>query len=135
MSGPGQHLMGGELNAAISDAVVGAFADYTGRGPTKARTSIRDDVVLCVLQQTLTKGEQNLAKHGRGDVVIAVRRTFQETMREPLVGIVEQLTGRRVIAFMSDNHIDPDIAAETFVLEPAVNGGEESGDAGDSPSP
>jgi uncharacterized protein YbcI len=57
-----------------------------------------------------------------------MRRTFQEAMREPLVGAVEQLTGRHVIAFMSDHHIDPDIAAETFVLAPAVDGGEGSVD-------
>jgi uncharacterized protein YbcI len=105
---------------------VGAFAEYTGRGPTKARTSIRDDVVLCVLRQTLTKGEASLVRDGRGDFVITMRRTFQETMRRPLVGLVEELTGRNVIAFMSDNNIDPDIATETFVLEPSVDGAEAS---------
>ena len=31
---------------------------------------------------------------------------------------VERLTGRTVIGFMSDNHIDPDIAVEVFILEP-----------------
>jgi uncharacterized protein YbcI len=128
MSGPVQKLTGGELNAAISDAVVGAFAEYTGRGPTKARTSIRDDVVLCVLRQTLTKGEASLVRDGRADFVITMRRTYQETMREPLVGLVEELTGRNVIAFMSDNNIDPDIATETFVLEPSVDGAEASVD-------
>ena len=120
MSTPGQRLTGGALNAAISNAVVADFADYTGRGPTKARTSIRDDVVVCLLQHTLTKGEQSLVRDGRGDVVLTMRRTFQQTMRTSLVGGVEQLTGRKVIAFMSDNHIDPDLAAETFVLEPSA---------------
>jgi hypothetical protein len=46
-------------------------------------------------------------------------------MREPLVGAVEQPTGRNVIAFLSDNHIDPDLATETFVLE-SLAGGDES---------
>jgi uncharacterized protein YbcI len=110
---------------------VAAFAEYTGRGPTKARTSIRDDVVLCLLQHTLTRGEQSLVRDGRSDVVIAMRRTFQETMREPLVNVVEQLTGRKVIAFMSDNHVDPDLATETFVLEPVREGDE--GPTPDSP--
>jgi uncharacterized protein YbcI len=128
MSTPGQRLTGGALNAAISNAVVADFADYTGRGPTKARTSIRDDVVLCLLQHTLTKGEQSLVRDGRGDVVLTMRRTFQQTMRESLVGGVEQLTGRKVIAFMSDNHIDPDLAAETFVLEPSAESDRGSGD-------
>jgi hypothetical protein len=30
---------------------------------------------------------------------------------------VEEITGRKVIAFLSDNHLDPDIAVESFVLE------------------
>jgi uncharacterized protein YbcI len=111
---------------------VRAFADYTGRGPTKAHTSIRDDIVLCVLQQTLTQGEKSLVRGGREDVVLTVRRTFQQTMREPLVDVVEELTGRNVIAFMSDNHIDPDIAAETFVLEPSVDVGEGFRSAGEA---
>jgi len=126
MSNLVQGLRGGELNAAISDSVVAAFAEYTGRGPTKARTSIRDDVVLCLLQHTLTKGEKSLVRDGRQDVVITMRRTYQETMREPLVAAVEQLTRRRVIAFLSDNHIDPDLATETFVLEPSADGDEGS---------
>lgn len=40
-------------------------------------------------------------------------------MRSDLIAVVEERTGRRVAAFMSDNHIDPDFAAEVFVLEPA----------------
>jgi uncharacterized protein YbcI len=126
MSDPVQKLTGGELNAAISNAIVAAFADCTGRGPTMARTSIRDDVVLCVMQHTLTKGERSLAADGKSDFVITMRRTFQETMREQLVGSVERLTGRNVIAFMSDNHIEPDVATETFVLEPSPEGEESS---------
>jgi uncharacterized protein YbcI len=126
MSNPVQRLAGGQLNAAISDAVVAAFAEYTGRGPTKARTSIRDDAVVCLLQHTLTKGEKSLVKDGRQELVITMRRAFQETMREQLVDTVERLTGRKVIAFLSDNHIDPDLATETFVLEPSPNGDEGS---------
>ena len=47
-----------------------------------------------------------------------MRHRFQLAMREDLVGAVELATERKVIAFMSDNHIDPDMAAEVFVLEP-----------------
>ena len=122
MSGPIEALRGGELNAAISDGIVATFAEYTGRGPTKARTSISDDVVLCLLRHTLTKGERTLTRDGREDVVAMMRRTLQESMRERLVGCVEQLTERKVIAFLSDNHIDPDIATELFVLEPSDGG-------------
>lgn len=47
-----------------------------------------------------------------------MRRAYQYTMRHDLVSGVEELSGRKVVAFLSDNHIDPDIAIESFVLEP-----------------
>jgi uncharacterized protein YbcI len=111
-------LHGGRLNSAISSAVVSAFSEYLGRGPTRARTSIRDDVVLCVLEDNLTKAERSLVEGGREQLVLDTRRAFQNTMGPDLIAAVEELTRRNVIAFMSDNHIDPDIGTETFVLEP-----------------
>ena len=117
---PTDALQGGQLNAAISQAVVHAFADYIGRGPTKARTSIRDNLVVCLLESTLTKAEQSLVADGKDQLVLDTRRAFQNTMRTDLVDAVQTLTRRKVIAFMSDNHIDPDIATETFLLEPLV---------------
>ena len=124
---PTDVLRGGELNAAISKAVVRSFSDYIGRGPTKARTSIRDDLVVCLLENSLTKAERSLVAGGREQLVLDTRRAFQSTMRLDLVAAVEQLTKRRVIAFMSDNHIDPDIATETFLLEPARGAAADNG--------
>lgn len=115
---PTEALQGGQLNAAISSAVVRAFSEYIGRGPTKARTSIRDDLVVCMLENGLTKAERTLVAAGREQLVLDTRRAFQQTMREDLVAAVEGLTRRKVIAFMSDNHIEPDVATETFLLEP-----------------
>jgi uncharacterized protein YbcI len=108
---------GGPLGAAISNAVVRLLAEYTGRGPTKARTTIREDLVVVLLQDTLTKGERALVAKGRGDKVVELRAEFQGAMREDVAAAVEELMGRKVIAFMSTNHIDPDLAAEIFVLE------------------
>ena len=116
--------------AAISNRVVQLLAAYTGRGPTKAWTSIDHDLISVVLRETLTKGERSLVADGRSELVLSMRKAYQETMRADLVGAVEQLTGRKVIAFLSDNHIEPDIAIETFVLdEPAPHRqtGSESG--------
>jgi uncharacterized protein YbcI len=113
-----EHPAGGSLAAAISNAVVRIMADYTGRGPTKARTSIRDDLIVVLLHDTLTKAERTLRDAGRGHFVLETRQQFQETMRDDLVAAVEMLTQRKVIAFMSSNHLDPDMAAETFVMEP-----------------
>jgi uncharacterized protein YbcI len=92
--------------------------EYTGRGPTKARTSITDGLVTVLMGDSMLKAERRLAADGHSDVVLEMRRRFQHTMREELTAVVSQLTGRRVIAFMSANHLDPDLAAEIFVLEP-----------------
>ena len=73
---------GAALYAQISNAVVQLLREYTGRGPTKARTTIRDNVVLVMLEQTLTKGEQSLANKGRAEKVLEIRHEFQEAMRE-----------------------------------------------------
>lgn len=108
---------GGTLHAAISHAVVGLLREYTGRGPTKSRTTIRENVVLVMLEQTLTKGEESLVKKGRVDKVIEIRHEFQEAMREESMAKVGELTGRRVIAMLSANHVNPDIGAEIYVLD------------------
>ena len=105
------------LHAAISHAVVGLLREYTGRGPMASRTSIRDNVVLVMLEQTLTKGEQSLVKQGRADKVIEIRHEFQEAMREESIARVAELTGRQVTAMLSANHVNPDIGAEIFVLD------------------
>ena len=89
---------------------------YTGRGPTRARTVVAGDVVTVVLQDTLTKGERCLVADGRDELVLSTRRAFQRTMRQDLVGGVETILGRPVVAFMSDDHIDPDVCVEVFVL-------------------
>ena len=112
---------GSSLSTAISNAVRQLIADYTGRGPTRARTSIRDNVVVVLLEDNLTKGERRLVTKGRPHRVIDYRREFQDAMREDAIASVEQLTGRKVTAFMSANHIDPDLAAEVFVLEPGAH--------------
>jgi uncharacterized protein YbcI len=105
------------LHVAISNALVGFLREYTGRGPMKARTSIRDNVVVVILEQTLTKGEQVLVKKGRTEQVLALRHEYQEAMREESSAKVAELTGRNVIAFMSANHVDPDLASEIYVLD------------------
>jgi uncharacterized protein YbcI len=108
---------GSPLHVALANAIVGLLRDYTGRGPTKARTTIRDNVVLIMLEQTLTKGEQSLVQKGRSEQVLGIRHEFQEAMREESSAKVAELTGRKVIAMMSANHIEPDLGAEIYVLD------------------
>jgi uncharacterized protein YbcI len=107
----------GEQAAAISNLVVRLTSEYTGRGPTKARTHIDDDLITVILRETLTKGERSLVRDGKEDVVRRTRFAYQQTMGEELVAGVEEVTGRKVLAFMSANHMQPDVAAEIFLLE------------------
>ena len=119
VSAQDQEIPGGSLPAAISNAVVRLLRDYTGRGPTRARTTIRDNIVLVMLEQTLTKGELSLTQKGRGEKVLEIRHEFQEAMREESSLAIAELTGRPVIAMLSANHLDPDLAAEIYVLDRA----------------
>ena len=115
-----QHQTPGySLPAAISRHVVRLFSEYTGRGPTRARTMISDNVIVCVTHDTQTKGERRLVQEGETEMVISVRRKFQRTMREDLVSGIELLTERKVLSFMSDHDADHDYAAEVFVLDAA----------------
>jgi uncharacterized protein YbcI len=119
MPGTNPELVGrGAQTAAISNAMVGLLHRYTGRGPTRARTTVGTDVIVCVMGATLTRGEQSLAQDGKADVVLHSRRAFQDTMQAEAISAVQEISGRQVIAFMSNNHINPDLAVEVFILEP-----------------
>ena len=122
-----EHPAFGSKGAAISNMVVRLMSEYTGRGPTKARTHINDDVVTVVLQDTLTKGERSLVAGDLDDLVLSMRKAYQETMSTELVNGVEAILGRKVSAFMSDNHISPDVAVDVFVLEPVAAGARDNG--------
>jgi uncharacterized protein YbcI len=123
------------MSAAISNAVVRLLSEYTGRGPTKARTYIFKDFISVVLQDTLTTGERSLCRSGYSDLVLATRKAYQETMAAQLIAAIERHSGRRVATFLSANHVDPDIAVESFLLAPHIDGGsvrDEELDATDS---
>jgi uncharacterized protein YbcI len=104
----------------ISRVVVGLFKDRFGRGPTVAKTYFNDDLVVCVLGDTMTRAEKALVAEGRADEVRQLRDSFLPSLlREHATGAVEELVGRRVIAFLGDHAVDPDWAVGCFVLEPA----------------
>jgi uncharacterized protein YbcI len=102
------------------DPVVHAFSEHTGRGPTKARTTLDGETVVVILQDCMTKAERSLVEAGRDADVLQLRRTFQETMRVDLIAVVERLTGSSVQVFMSANHVAPDTAAEIFLTDRKV---------------
>jgi uncharacterized protein YbcI len=120
----GDHLGGGRRNAAISNAAVRIHREYLRRGPQHARTTIVGDLVVVMLHDALTPAERRLVDVGQAADVIRVRQTLQDTMRGDLVAAVEQLTGRRVLASMTANHIDPDLTCRILVLAPPSADGE-----------
>jgi uncharacterized protein YbcI len=113
-------LTGGQLNAALSKAIVQLHNQHLGRGPTKGHAFYRGKVVVVILEDTLTKAERSLIAAGKTDAVRDVRRQLLDTMRPDLVGAVERLTGCRVVSFLADNETEPDVAAEVFVLDSAL---------------
>jgi uncharacterized protein YbcI len=128
-------FLGGSKAAAISNHIVRTMSAYTGRGPTKARTYLNDDVVTVVLKDTLTKGERSPPRRRLTELVLTMRKAYQGTMRHDLINGIEEILGRKVIAFMSDNHIDPDLAVEVFVLAPADAGPQGDGARGAAKTP
>src|SRR5215213_9939292 len=104
--------------AQISRRMVQLLAHYTGRGPTRAKTTLNANLAVTVFHDALTKAELNLAAAGQTEAVHQMRRTFQTMMREQAIDAVEQTTGRVVLAHLSD--IDPaaNVAAEIFIFEP-----------------
>lgn len=125
----------GTMSAAISNATVRTLSEYTGRGPTKARTHISDDLITVVLQDTLTKGERTLVRNGELALVLAGRKAYQNAMKLALIASIEEISGRKVLAFLSDNHVGPDYAIESFVLAPRLDGGAAAGEDGRAATP
>jgi uncharacterized protein YbcI len=119
MTSPGhKEVDAGPRAAAISNAIVQLLHEYSGRGPTSARTTIGDDLIVCLLADTLTRSERKLVDGGEERLVLERRSAIQRLIRDQAISAVEGLSGRTVTAFMSNNHIDPDLAVETFVLVP-----------------
>jgi uncharacterized protein YbcI len=114
--GEGEQKALGEVRATISREIVRLQAEYYGKGPTRARTYISDDLVVVVLEETFTRAEKTLAQRGEGEAIQHIRRRFQQQMADNFTSVVEQATGRKVRAFLSDTNIEHDVSIETFLL-------------------
>ena len=125
--GPGQ-LATGEPGPAVasrlSTEMVKLTSRQTGRGPTKARTTLNANLAAVVLDDTLTKAERTLVAAGQDEAVRQQRRTFHSLMREEAIAVVEEVTGRQVRAFLSDIAPEVGITAHVFVFEPREETGE-----------
>lgn len=113
-------LAGGELNAAVTREVVRIHTAAIGRGPKKSYSFHNGDTLITVLLEVLTRAERNLVSYDEGDAVLAMRRLSQGAMADEMKAAIERVTRRKVIALMSDNHLDPDMAIEVFILDPPL---------------
>jgi uncharacterized protein YbcI len=100
----------------ISRGIVRLQSSYYGRGPTKARTYVDDNLVAVVLEETFTKAERTLVERGEIEAVQQIRRRFQQQMADEFKAIVEQATGRVVRAFLSETNLEADVSVEVFLL-------------------
>jgi len=130
MTQPDGRRTTGEQLAEISTSLVGLHRKYYGKGPTKAKSFLVDDTVLCLLHGGLTVVEKTLVGVGDAKAVHDIRHSFQSAMQMDFTNVVEGATGRKVIAYMSQVHLDPDMSAELFVLEPHEHGDGMVGDDG-----
>jgi uncharacterized protein YbcI len=106
------------VTRAISAAMVTLYAEVYGHDRTTARTFINDNVVVCILEQILSTGEQELVARGDASEVIDARVAFQADHEDDFSAAVERLTLRTVVAFLSANQTSPGIACEMFFLAP-----------------
>ena len=110
-------LRGGDLNAAVTSALVGIHNTYLGRGPRSASTFHKDTVIVTLMHDVLIPAERTLAAADQGDAVTHMRHLFQQAMEAEFTAAIERLTGAKVTAFISGNSIDADIASELFILD------------------
>jgi uncharacterized protein YbcI len=118
-----ERLSGGALNAAVANEIGKLVADFTGRGATRSRAIVQQDLVVCVLEDSATRAERNLVAAGRDELVRQGRDALQRAMASQLIAAVERLTGRRVRTFMSGCDEGGSSSVEAFVLHPEITGG------------
>jgi uncharacterized protein YbcI len=116
-------LSGGELLAAISTSIVGILREHYGRGPMKAKTYALDDIIIVVMRGSgFTPLEKTIMDSGEPHRVIAMREDFQRVMADRYRQTIEKLTGRQVVAFLSQAHVEPDITMEIFFIDGPLTG-------------
>ncbi len=116
-------LAGGQLLAAISTSIVGILREHYGRGPMKAKTYALDDIIVVVMRGSgFTPLEQTIMDSGEPERVVNMRHDFQRIMTRRFTDTIEELTGRKVVAFLSQAHIDPDITIEIFFIDGPLEG-------------
>jgi uncharacterized protein YbcI len=108
----------GRQAAAVGNAITRLHREHYGRGATTTRTVMQRNFVAVILDDIYTAVERTLIDAGKQETVKETRQAFQMAMTVPFSEAVSEITGRKVIAFMSQVHFAPDMAVEAFILEP-----------------
>ena len=118
---PAPHPQGGdELLAALTASMVALHQRYHHREPATAKSMfLGDDLLACVLGDVYTDVEKTMIELQRSTVVQETRSAFQNAMERRFIDEVERLTGRHVLAFISNSHVGPDLEIELFMLAPS----------------
>lgn len=116
--GPPITAISGDQLGDISRALVKLYKDCYGKGPTKARTYMTGDLVVCLLQGGFLKGEKTLRDAGRGEAVSDTRAAMQDVLRPRIIDTIEDITERKVLTLISGVDVQNETTAEVFVLEP-----------------
>ena len=117
-----QALSGGMLLAEITNRIVSFMREHYGRGPLRAKTYVLDNLVVCVLSDGFTAIEKTMMESGEPERVLDMRREFQRLMKFRYSQMIEELTGRKVVAFLSQAHVDPDLTIEVFLMDGPLAG-------------
>ena|SRR5436309_1910415 len=117
-----EQLLGGRLLAEITDRLVLLIGEHYGRGPLKAKTYVLDNLIVCVLTDGFIALERTMMEGGRPEEVLDMRRRFQRLMETRYTAMIEDLTGRKVLAFLSQTHVEPDLSVEMFLMDGRLPG-------------
>jgi uncharacterized protein YbcI len=115
-------LAGGKLLSEITNRIVSLMRDHYGRGPIKAKTYVLDNLIVCVLCSGFTAIERTMMEGGEPERVLELRRDFQQLMEPRYSEMIEELTGRKVLAFLSQSHVEPDLTLEVFLTDGPLPG-------------
>lgn len=106
----------GDMRAEIAREIVRLQSEYYGRGPTRARAYLTEDLVVVVLEESFTRAERTLIERGEIEAIQHIRRRFQQQMKDEFSAVVEQATGRVVRTFLSETNLEDDVSVEIFLL-------------------
>ena len=115
-------LEGGKLRVRDHRRIVSLTREHYGRGPIKTKTYILDNLIVCVLSDGFTAIERTMMDGGEAERVLEIRRDFQRMMKNRYSQMIEELTGRKVLAFLSQVHVEPDLTIQMFLMDGPLAG-------------